>query len=158
MPHHALEVSLTRPLTAAELHQAQHRLPLAPNNNFTRLMAVVRARTPDKALHRLRRRLDELLPIDVITTHYPDPGGQVFLNIAFPPAADTLIRRAADAQGQRPHIFVQQAVRRALAQQARQDTESIDHAVRQLLTRADAAHLLAALGRALTSTPGAPRC
>lgn len=99
-------------------------MPLAPNGNTTRLMAVVRARTPVRARHRLRSRLDGLLSIDVITTHYPDPGGQVLLNITFPPTTDALIRRAADTQGPRPHIFVQQTVRRALAHQACRDTES----------------------------------
>ncbi|MGW2063485.1 hypothetical protein ACWCO9_23090 [Streptomyces sp. NPDC001937] len=158
MPHHALEATLTRPLTAAELHQAQNRLLLAPNDNSTRLMAVVRARTPDRALHRLRRQLDELLPIDVVTTHYPDPGGQVLVNITFPPAADPVIRHAAATQGQRPHIFVQQAVRRALTQQARRDAKFLDRTVQELLTRADAVHLLAALGRALPPTPGDLSC
>ncbi|MGW5276194.1 hypothetical protein ACWEQP_27285 [Streptomyces sp. NPDC004044] len=118
-------VTLTRPLTAAELQQAQNRLLLAPNGNTTRLMAVVRARTPGKALHRLRRQLDGLLPIDMITTHYPDPGGQVLLNITFPPSTDTLIRRTADTQGQRPHVFAQQTVRRALARQACRDVDTI---------------------------------
>ncbi|MFJ7948287.1 hypothetical protein ACIQ6K_32290 [Streptomyces sp. NPDC096354] len=45
---------------------------------------------------------------------------------------------------------MQQTVRRALAHQACRDTEFLDRTVQQLLTRADAAHLLAALGRALT--------
>ncbi|MET8205897.1 hypothetical protein ABZT51_07575 [Streptomyces sp. NPDC005373] len=152
---HALEVTLTRSATYNELAHATRTMPLAPNHDASRLMALMDAKTPGQGLNRLRRRLDESLPIDVITTHYPDPGGQVLLNITFPPTTDTLIRRAADMQGQRPHIFVQQALRRSLAQQASQEAEFLDHAVRQLLTRADAAHLLAALGRALTPTPGA---
>ncbi|MEU0818690.1 hypothetical protein [Streptomyces mirabilis] len=68
-PHHAIEIALTRPATAAELQRARRTVALAANAERTRLMAVQQARSPGRALHRLRHHLDALLPIDVLTTH-----------------------------------------------------------------------------------------
>ncbi|WP_314225804.1 hypothetical protein [Streptomyces zaehneri] len=155
MPHHALEVLLTRPLGPAELRDAARVLPLAANHDTTRLMALVRAKTPGRAAHRLRQHLATRLPVDVITTHYPDAGGQVLLNLAFPPAVHATIRRAAQETGQSPELFVKLALHRALAQYASDEADRLDRAVQQLLAGTTAAHLLAAVGHALTRIPGA---
>ncbi|MFJ4633402.1 hypothetical protein [Streptomyces sp. NPDC088847] len=94
-PHHAVEIALTRPATPGELRLAGRGVPLAANADRTRLMAVQGARSPGGALHGLRRRLDALLPIDVLSTHYPDRHGQVLLNVALGHAADRALRRDA---------------------------------------------------------------
>ncbi|MFB6674316.1 hypothetical protein ACFCWG_18310 [Streptomyces sp. NPDC056390] len=156
--HHAVEITLTRPATHAELARATRTLPLVASHDATRLTAVVYAKTPARALHRLRRQLGEALPVDVITTHYPDPGGQVILNITLPPAADAAVRQAADRAGQTPRAFVQMTLHRALAQHANREAELLDGAVQQLLATTNPAQLLTAVARALTSTPGAPAC
>ncbi|MEU1320782.1 hypothetical protein ABZ405_37775 [Streptomyces tibetensis] len=150
MPHHALEITLTRPLSAAELRHAAQAWPLAANHNATRLMVLVGAKTPERAAHRLRRRLTARLPIDVITTHYPDAHGQVLLNLAFPPAVHTALAREARHAGLTPERFVREALQRALAANADQEAERLDHAVRHLLARTTPAHLLSAVGHALT--------
>ncbi|WP_406349789.1 hypothetical protein [Streptomyces sp. NBC_00658] len=157
MPHHALEITLTRPLTPVELHHASRTWPLAANHDATRLIALMSAKTPDRAARRLRHRLNERLPIDVITTHYPDASGQVLLNIVFPPATRTALTAAANSAGQSPERFLQLALHRALAQHASQEADRLDQAVRHLLAHTTAAHLLSAVGRALTQTPGAPQ-
>lgn len=46
MPHHALEITLTSPLSPAALHRAARVLPLAANHDSTRLMALVSAKPP----------------------------------------------------------------------------------------------------------------
>lgn len=155
MPHHALDITLTRPLTPAELDQAARTMPLAANHDATHLMTVVPAKTPGKALNRLRHRMGGRLPIDVITTHYPDSSGQILLNVAFPPAVHATIRQAAHETGQSPELFVKLALHRALAQHASDEADRLDRAVQQLLAGTTAAHLLAAVGHALTRTPGA---
>ncbi|MCW8121838.1 hypothetical protein [Streptomyces anthocyanicus] len=155
MPHHALEILLTRPLAPAELRDATRVLPLAANHDTTRLMALVRAKTPGRAAHRLRQRLTAQLPVDVITTHYPDTDGQVLLNLAFPPARHAAIHQAAHETGQSPELFVKLALHRALAQHASDEADRLDQAVQHLLAGTTAAHLLAAVGHALTRTPGA---
>ena len=155
MPHHALEIILTRPLAPAELRDAARVLPLAANHDTTRLMTLVRATTSGRAAHRLRQRLSTQLPVDVITSHDPDAGGQVLLNLAFPPAVHATIRHTAHETGQSPELCVKLALHRALAQHANDEADRLDRAVQQLLAGTTAAHLLAAVGHALTRTPGA---
>ena len=155
MPHHALEITLTRPLTPAELHTAARVLPLAANHDATRLMALVRAKAPHRAVHRLRHRLGERLPVDVITTHYPDTAGRVLLNVAFPPAVHAAIRHAAGQAGQSPGLFLNRSLERALARHASEEADRLDRAVGELLAHTTSAHLLTALGRALSRYPGA---
>jgi hypothetical protein len=156
--HHAVEITLTRPATPGELAYATRTMPLAANHDATQFMTVAHAKTPGRAIHRVRRRLSEALPIDVITTHYPDSRGHILLNITLPPDADTAVRRAADRAGQTPHIYLQLALHRALAQQSKREANLLDGAVQQLLATTTAAQLLAAVARALTPTPGAPAC
>ncbi|MFF3932936.1 hypothetical protein [Streptomyces hirsutus] len=158
MPHHALEITLTRALTRAELDQAARTLPLAANHDATRLMAVVRAKTPGKACSRLRRQVDGRLPIDAITTHYPDPSGQVLLNVVLPPAAHAALTAAAERAGQPLRLFVQGSVHWALARHAGEEADRLDMVVRHLLAGTTPSQLLAALGRTLTHTPGAAPC
>ncbi|MET7647799.1 hypothetical protein ABZS83_30050 [Streptomyces sp. NPDC005426] len=65
------------------------------------------------------------------------------------------IRHAAHQAGQSPELFVQLALRGALAQHASDEADRLDRAVQHLLAGATAAHLLAAVGHALTRTLGA---
>ncbi|MFI5966399.1 hypothetical protein ACIA8J_30105 [Streptomyces asoensis] len=95
------------------------------------------------------------LPVDVITTHYPDANRQVLLNLAFPPAVHATIRRAAHETLQSPERFVKLALQHAMDQHASDGADRLDRAVQQLLTGTAVAHLLAAVGHALTHTPGA---
>lgn len=158
MPHHALDITLTRPLTPAELHQATRTMPLAANHDTTHLLALVSAKTPGKALNRLRHQTGALLPIDVITTHYPDADGKILLNVAYPPATHAVLQAAADSAGQPLRLFLQMALHRALARHADEEAERLDRALQQLLAHTTPAHLVAAVGHALTRTSGAAPC
>ncbi|WP_371658944.1 hypothetical protein [Streptomyces sp. NBC_00280] len=113
--HHAIEITLTRPATNSELYRARRVAALASSTDRTRLLTVQRAKTPGRALQTLRRRLDGVLPIDVLTTHYPDRQGCVLLNFALSHAARTTIRQAAAVCGQRPRDFLRQTVIDAVA-------------------------------------------
>ncbi|MFF3459517.1 hypothetical protein ACFYXH_35450 [Streptomyces sp. NPDC002730] len=55
------------------------------------------------------------MPIDVLTTHYPDRQGCVLLNFALSHTARTAIRHAAAARSQRPQDFLSQTVTDAVA-------------------------------------------
>ncbi len=156
MPHHALEITLTRPLSRSALRHAARELPIATNHDTTRLMALVHAKDPQRATHRLRHRLGPRLPIDVITTHYPDAGHQVLLNVAFPPATHTALKAHADRAHQTPEHFVELALRRALTEHTDRERDRLDRAVRSLLAHTDPAHLLSAVGHALTRLPERP--
>jgi hypothetical protein len=150
MPHHALEITLTRPATQTELARAVRVMPLAANCDRTRLMTVATAKNPDRALSRAHHRLKELLPLDVLATHYPAPDGHVLLTLALSLTADAFIRRAADQMGQSPRVFLEQTIHRALARHARQEAERLDHALKALLAHTTPDQLLAAVGRTLT--------
>ncbi|MGW1673359.1 hypothetical protein [Streptomyces sp. NPDC002324] len=158
MPHHALDITLTRPLTPAELHQATRTMPLAANHDTTHLMALVSAKTPGKALNRLRHQTGKLLPIDVITTHYPDADGKILLNVAYPPATHADLQAAANSAGQPLRLFLQMAVHRALAEHASAEADRLDRALQDLLAHTTPVHLIAAVGHALTRTSGAAPC
>jgi hypothetical protein len=156
VPHHALEIALTHPLPPPVLHRAARLLPLAANHDATRMMALVAAKTPQRAAHRLRHCLGTRLPIDVITTHYPDASHSVLLNVAFPPAAHAALTASARRAQQPPERFLELTLHRALAEHADQETDRRDRAVRQLLAHTTPAHLLAAVGHALTQLPERP--
>lgn len=156
MPFHALEITLTRPLSPAALHHAARVLPLAPNHDATRLLALMPAKTPRRALRRARHRLGARLPIDVITTHYPDADRQVLLNVAFPPAVHASLKTQAQQAAQTPERFLELALHRALAEHADQETDRLDRAVCQLLAHTSPAYLLSAVGHALTRLPESP--
>ncbi|MFI1200419.1 hypothetical protein ACH4VR_13360 [Streptomyces sp. NPDC020883] len=154
--HHALEITLTRPLKTAELRHAARAWPLAANSDATRLMTLVAAKTPDRAVRRLVHRLSARLPIDVITPHYPDANGKVLLNLALTPATHSALKTGARHAGQTPERFLHLALHRAVAEHADQEAERLDRAARHLLTHTTPAHLLSAVGHALTRLPEGP--
>ena len=156
MPHHALEITLPRPLTPTALQRAARLLPLAANHEATRLIALMPAKTPHRALRRLRHRLGDRLPIDVITTHYPDADHRVLLNVAFPPAVHAALKAQARRAAQSPERFLELALHRALAEHADRETDRLDRAVRQLLAHTSPGYLLSAVGQALTRLPESP--
>ena len=157
MRYHALEITLTRPVTRAELARATQVMALAPNHDRTRLITLAQGKKTAKALNHVRRRLSGLLPLDVVATHYPDADNRITLTVAFTPPADAAIRRAAQRAGQQPGVFVEQALRETLARQARRDAEQLSHALQTLLKRTTPQQFAAALGRALTNTLELPR-
>ncbi|MER5662176.1 hypothetical protein [Streptomyces mirabilis] len=130
--HHAIEITLTRPATGCELLRARRVVALSSNTDHTRLLALQRAKTPGRALRVLRQRLDAVLPIDVLTTHYPDWQGYVLLNCALSHTARTAIRQTAAACGQRPRDFLSQAMADAAA---RHKEERARHLTTQLKGR-----------------------
>lgn len=156
MPHHALEITLIRPLPANALRRAGRQLPLAANHDTTRLMSLVEAKTPHQAARRLRHRVGALLPIDVITTHYPDADHRVLLNVAFPPAVHATLTADARRADERPERCLELALHRALIEHADRETDRLDQAVRELLAHTTPAYLLSAIGHALTRLPERP--
>lgn len=121
---YAVEISLTRPATARELDRARHRVRFAANADHTRLMTVQSGTSPGRALHRLRRRLDTVVPIDVLSTHYPDRHGRVLLNVALGGDTEAAIHSATAASGRRPRDVLGARITSALARERRQRLES----------------------------------
>ncbi|MGW2724244.1 hypothetical protein [Streptomyces sp. NPDC001492] len=146
---HAVEIVLTRPATVRKVHQARHRVTFAANADRTRLMTLQRGRSAGRALHRLRRRLDTVLPIDVLTTHYPDRQGHV-LNVALSRRADAQIREEAAALGQRAGDVLAERITAYLAHEQRQRRHRLESQIPRLLTHHPLEEVLAcAAGRLL---------
>jgi hypothetical protein len=122
---HAIEIILTRPATHSELRHARRSVRLAANADRTRLMSVQRAHSAGSALHVLRHQLSTRLPIDVLTTHYPDGHGQVLLNVTLGHGADRVLRRDAAVLGQRPQDVLRQRVTAALAREEQNRARSL---------------------------------
>lgn len=146
---HAIEIILTRPVTRGELQRACRAVSLAANADHTRLMTVRRGKSPGQALRSLRRELDRLLPIDVLTTHYTDGSGQVLLNVVLPRATRSSVLQAAAAGKQKPGVFLGRAVVAALERNERDRTRRLAAQVKSLLAHhtpedvlSCAAHLL----------------
>ncbi|MFJ2217339.1 hypothetical protein ACIQVO_00205 [Streptomyces sp. NPDC101062] len=132
-PHHAIEITLTRPATPGELRHSHCRVSLATSADRTRLMTVYSSRSPGGALHTLRRRLGARLPIDVLTTHYPDRHGQVLLNVSLNRTADRALRQAAAVLGQRPQDLLRRRVTAALARDDRERARRLEVRLESLL-------------------------
>lgn len=163
MPFHAIDVALTRPCTRAELDRAAKAssLPLAADADSRHLMAVVRAKTPAKALRHTRRLLGPQLPIDVITSHYPDASGHVLLNVDIPDDTYRHLQRTARHHHRSPAAQLRDAVLQELAHAERDQARMLDAALGNLLARSTPHQLLAATARTLdrtATTHGAAPC
>ncbi|WP_052457507.1 hypothetical protein [Streptomyces sp. AcH 505] len=158
MRSHAVDITLSRSVTRRELAQTVDVLRLATNHDRTRLLAVVRAKTIDRALQQTRRALEPLLPLDTLSTHFPDAAGRVLLNVAFPPAEYAFVQDAATRAGQPPASYVRDAVTRATDQVNRENTRHLERALDHVLTTHTPQQLLAAAARRLNSAPGMPGC
>ncbi|MFJ5282000.1 hypothetical protein [Streptomyces parvulus] len=132
-PHHAVEVTLTRPATRVELRDARRSMLLATNADRTRLLTVHGARCPGGSLHALRRRLGARLPVDVLTTHYPDRHGRILLNVPLSQATDTALHQAAAALGKRPEDVLGQRVTDALAQDSQRRARQLQARLENVL-------------------------
>ncbi|MFC9629047.1 hypothetical protein ACFTY8_07085 [Streptomyces mirabilis] len=152
--HYAVEISLPRPASALELHWARHGVTFAANADRTRLMTVQRGNSPGHALHRLRRQLDTVLPIDVLTTHYPDRQGRVLLNVVLSRRADAQFRRAAAASGQRPRDILGERITASLTREQHQRRHRLEAQLQRLLTHNTPEEVLAcAADRLLQACP-----
>ncbi|MGW6598282.1 hypothetical protein [Streptomyces sp. NPDC055036] len=124
-------------------------MPLAADAERTRLMALQRAKSPGRALRSVRRRLGGLLPIDVLTTHYPDRHGCVRLNLTLSRTARTAIRRAAALRGQRPQDFLSHSVTTAVARHQQQRAQHLAAHLERTLAHHTPAEVLAGIGTLL---------
>lgn len=154
MRHHVVEILLTRSATPAELRRACRALPLGTNSDGRRLMAVHPAKTSGRALKSVRRRLQHVLPIDVLTTHYPDQSGQVIINVEFDPAMRALIGEAASVRGQRPAEYVGQNVTDALRRHEQERSRALTTQLERLLAHHRPEDVLACTARILLHRKG----
>jgi hypothetical protein len=136
-------------------------MTLAPNADHTRLMTLSSAKTPHKALQRTRERLQYVLPLDILTTHYPDLTGGIILNIALPAESHARLEEAAHRAGQSLETRLAQVVLHCLARAELDQARRLDAVLEQLLTWSTPRQLLAAVARTVgnpTTAHGASPC
>lgn len=152
MPHHAIDIALTRPATVAEIKTAARtsRYPLAVDTARTRLLVLVPAKAPRRALRKLRGTLDGLLPIDTLSTLYPDAQGQHLLNVELNPQTHKTLQRAAARCGQRPEDYLKDAVLDAVTRDRAAARARLDTALDRFLASSTPAQLLGAVAQRLT--------
>ncbi|PWJ02038.1 hypothetical protein DKG34_40895 [Streptomyces sp. NWU49] len=151
---YAVEIALTRPATTRELHRARRCVAFAANADRTRLMTLQSAKSPGRALHRMRCRLDSVLPIDVLSTHYPDRHGRVLLNVVLSRRAHTQIRQEAAASGAHAGEVLRERIAARLAREQRERHQRLESQLRRLLTHHTSEEVLAcAAGRLLEARP-----
>ena len=120
MPHHALEILLTRPLCPGRTPPTP---PACCRSRPTTTPPVSWPSYPPKppagAAHRLRHRLGARLPDR--RDHHALPGRrrQVLLNVAFPPAAHAALQPLPPSDGAEPGTLRELALHRALARARR---------------------------------------
>jgi hypothetical protein len=150
---YAVEISLTRPAYAWELDRARRRVRFAASADRTRLMTVQSDTSPGRALHRLRRQLDSVVPIDVLSTHYPDRHGRVLLNVELGRHADAAIRREAAASGRRPRDVLGARITTALARERREQCHRLEAQLSGLLVEHTPEDVLACVAVLLAKAP-----
>ncbi|MFJ8077017.1 hypothetical protein ACIQ7Q_24525 [Streptomyces sp. NPDC096176] len=112
-------------------------------------MATIRAPNLAKALHRTRKLLTPLLPLDVITSHYPDASGHVLLNIALPEDAHRHLKRNARAHHRSPAEHLSHTITQALARTEQHRAMRLATTLDELLAWNTPHQLLAAAARRL---------
>jgi hypothetical protein len=150
MPHHALDITLIRPLTPAELKTAARasRLALAANADHTRLLTLVPAKNPRRALRKLRNAATGRLPIDALCTLFPDSRNDHLLSIELKHAAYDSVLQAAARCGQRPEEYLRDAVLEALDRAHAAAQAQLDAALDRFLAAGSTpAQLLAAVAK-----------
>lgn len=151
--HYAVEISLTRPATARELDRARRRMRFASNADRTWLMTVQSGTSPGQALHQLQRRLDMVVPIDVLSTHYPDRHGRVLLSVELGQDADASIRSEAAARGRRPQEVLDERITTALTREQSERRRRLESQLSGLLAERTPEDVLACAVALLAKAP-----
>lgn len=151
MRHHAIAITLTRPATLAEIKTAAQvsRFPLAGDAARTRLVALVPAKAPRRALRKLRGAVDGLLPIDTLSTLFPNATGEHLLNVELNPETHRALRRAAALHGERPEDYLKNRVLEATARDRAAVRSRLDTALDRFLASSTPAQLLGAVAQRL---------
>lgn len=135
MTVYAVEITLTRAVGAVELRAAQQegRLPLAASGDRTRLAVLVTAKDERRAMKKIWRRLQNILPIDVLCSVFPGPDGKYLMSI---PMADEVWERLsgqAAAAGKSPEDLLSEAVAQAFARHRSDRRARLDRSLDALL-------------------------
>ncbi|MEU9149098.1 hypothetical protein AB0D59_00745 [Streptomyces sp. NPDC048417] len=117
MTVHAIEITLTRSIDAVELRAAQEgsALLMAAADDRKRLVVLVSAKNEGRAIRKIWKRLEDVLPIDVLCSLLPGPDGKYLMSIPMSEEVHERIRSCAAAERKTPEEYLQEAIAQALA-------------------------------------------
>ncbi|MEV7345094.1 hypothetical protein [Streptomyces sp. NPDC093544] len=132
---HAIEITLTRSIEAVELAAARQEsvLPMAAADDRRRLVVLVTAKNERRAIRRIWKRLEDVLPIDVLCSVFPGPDGKYLMSIPMSDEVQERIRGCAAAERKTPEQYLQQAIAQALARDRSTRREQLECSLNELL-------------------------
>ncbi|WP_405881032.1 hypothetical protein OG762_22025 [Streptomyces sp. NBC_01136] len=135
MTVHAIEITLTRTIEAAELKAAQQEsaLLMAAAGDRKRLVVLVTAKNERRAVRKIWRRLEDVLPIDVLCTLFPGPDGKYLMSIPMSEEVQERVQSLAAAEQQTPEEYLEQAIAQALARDRSTRRAQLDCSLNELL-------------------------
>jgi len=150
---HAIEITLTRSIEAAELKAAQQQsaLLMAAAADRKRLVVLVSAKNERRAVRRIWERLEGALPIDVLCSLFPGPDGKYLMSIPLSAEVHERIQRFAVAERRTPEEYVQRAIVQALARDRSARRAELDCSLNELLRTYSPEEVLGAAARQIRS-------
>jgi hypothetical protein len=135
VPLYAIEIHLTRPARRVELRAAvrSSRMKLAPTEGLDRIAVLVTAEDERGAIRNVWDRLENVIPIDVLTSVFPNSDGKYTLSFPLPTDALRHISARAAAAGCTPEKLIQDAIAEALARDRTSRRSHLDSRLNELL-------------------------
>jgi len=148
---HAIEITLTRTIDAAELRAARQEsdLLLAAADDRKRLVVLVTAKDERRAVRKIWRRLEDALPIDVLCTLFPGPDGKYLMSIPMSEAVQEQVQRLAAAEQRTPEKYLEQAIAQTLARDRTTRRAQLQCRLSELLRTYSAVEITGAAARLL---------
>ncbi|MET9090206.1 hypothetical protein ABZX77_51610 [Streptomyces sp. NPDC004237] len=137
MTLHAIEITLTRSVDTLELRAAQQEssFPLAAAEDRRRLVVLVSAKNEGRAMRKIWKRLEDVLPIDVLCSLFPGPDGKYLMSIPMSDETHERIRAGASAAGKTPEEYLREAIAHALARDRSARRAQLECSLNGLLRR-----------------------
>jgi hypothetical protein len=131
----AIEIILTRSIAAVELRAAQQEgaLLMAAADDRKRLVVLVSAKSEDSAIRKIWKRLEDVLPIDVLCSLFPGSDGRYLMSVPMSEEADERIRSCAAAERKTPEEYLQEAITQALARDRSTRRAQLECSLNELL-------------------------
>jgi len=146
---HAIEITLTRTIDAAELKAAQQEsdLPMAAAGDRKRLVVLVTAKNERRAVRKIWKRLEDALPIDVLCSLFPGRDGKYLISIPMSEEVQERIQRLAAAEQKTPEEYLQQVIAQALARDRSTRRAQLECSLNELLRTYSSEEVTGAVAR-----------
>ncbi|MFE6361520.1 hypothetical protein ACFVP3_16210 [Streptomyces sp. NPDC057806] len=152
MTVHAIEITLTRSIDALELRAAQQEsaLLMAAADDRKRLVVLVSAKNEGRAIRRIWKRLEDVLPIDLLCSLFPGPDGKYLMSIPMNEEIHERIRSCAAAARKTPEEYLEEAISQALARDRSTRRAQLECSLNELMRTYSPGEITGAAARRIT--------